>query len=151
MVRFILGTLATLGTLVLAILIEQGNPATYIVATPMLIAILMPFFATLAVWSIGEWLQAWKDALGARTARLDKTSARRSADIWAFSERAAYAAGGAGFITGLILMLSTLRQLSELGEGLAITLACPFYVILIGLVCRILKARVEARIEGGAP
>lgn len=144
MLRFILGSLASIGVVMVGIVIEGGNLLSYFALTAFAICILVPFFATLAVWSLAEWFEAWRDAFATGG---QSPSDRLSASVWAFSEKAAYAAGGLGFIAGLVLLLSRLRALSELGPLLAIGLTSLLYAILIGLVCRILRARVEAKAD----
>jgi flagellar motor component MotA len=139
MIRFVLGTLASVGVIVFAILVEGGNLATYLILTPGFIALFLPFFASLAVWPLREWLGAWKDAFAAG----ESESAARSSSIWEFNEKASYASGIVGFIVGLIFILSSLGDLSRLGPAAAVSLTCPLYSVLLGLVCRILRARVE--------
>lgn len=143
MLRFILGTLASVGIVLVAILIEGGNLLSYFALTAFAIALLVPFFAVLAVWSLREWLEAWKDAfdpLGRAEAR--KAGLGTSAAIWAFSEKVSYTAGFVGFIAGAILILSHLSDPSTLGPRFAIGLTCPLDAALLGLVYRILGARV---------
>jgi flagellar motor component MotA len=141
MIRFLLGTIAAIGGVALAIVIEGGNLLSYFAITAFSIALLVPFFAVLAVWSLKEWGQAWRDAMA--PAKAAKETRVTSAAIWAFSEKASYAAGIVGFIAGLILVLSQLRDISTIGPSLAIGLTCPMYTILLGLIYRILKARVD--------
>lgn len=150
MIRFIIGTLASLGVLVGAIVLENGNLLAYLVPSALGIALLMPFFGVLAVWSLADWIQAWRDALGRGKAQGGDKGIRKSAAIWAFSEKASYAAGVVGFITGLIIMLSNLSTPATMGPSVAAGLTCPLYAVLEGLVCRILRARVESRLEGNA-
>mgnify|MGYP001485707219 FL=1 len=150
MIRFIIGTLASLGVLVGAIVLERGNLLAYLVPSALGIALLMPFFGVLAVWSLADWVQAWRDALGKGKVQGGDKGARKSAAIWAFSEKTSYAAGVVGFITGLIIMLSNLSTPETLGPSVAAGLTCPLYAVLEGLVCRILRARVESRLEGSA-
>lgn len=141
MTRFIVGSLALVGIIAGAILIEGGNPVAYLMLTPGLLAFLVPLCAVFAVWPAREWIAAWKDAF---TGDESPTAARSSA-IWEFEEKAAYAAGIVGLVIGVIVLLSSLRELSRLGEGLAVCLLCPFYAALIGLGCRVLKAKVDRK------
>ncbi len=141
MVRFIFGLLASIATILVSILLERGNLGAFFVPNSATIAVLVPFFAVLAVYPLREWGAAWKDALG----RGAPSAAPRSADIWEFQEKACYASGFIGFIVGLVLVFSQLNELSGVGRGLAAGLSCPMYAVLLGLVCRILKARVMRR------
>lgn len=141
MIRFIIGTLAAVGVVVFAIAIEGGPLLAYLGMTPILIAAALPLFAVLAAWRWKEWMAAWKDAFGP----MGSPSAARSSAIWDFQEKASYAAGVIGFLAGLILLLSQLRDPSTMGRSLAVCLTCPLYAVLFGLACRILKARVDSR------
>jgi flagellar motor component MotA len=139
MIRFILSTLSIVAILVAAILLEGGNPFSYVAFSAMIIVIFVPFFAVLAVWRLSEWGKAWKDAFSAQR---DSTTSAVSVAIWEFSEKASYAAGIIGLIVGIILVLSNVSDFSKMGRGLAATLTAPMWSILIGLVSRILGAKV---------
>jgi flagellar motor component MotA len=139
MLRFILGTLASAAVVVLVIVLENGSLLAYLGLTPGLIALLLPFFAVLAVWPLREWAKAWKDAFIPK----ESPTTARSSSIWNFQEKACYAAGAIGFLAGLVLILSQLSTVSRLGPALAMSLVCPMYSLLLGLVARILRARVD--------
>ncbi len=139
MARFLFGTVAIFATFVSLFLIEGGNLLSLLMLSPLLIVILVPAFAVLAVWSLGDWGRAWKDAL----ARGDADSAPDSAELWAFYERMCYLASVVGFILGLVIILSNLGDISTIGRPLAVGLMTPVYAILFGIVARILRARVE--------
>ena len=141
MTRFIVGTLGFIIVVFGCIVIEGGNPVAYLMLTPAIIAFLVPFLAMLAVWPLREWITAWKDAFADRAS----PTAANSSAIWEFVEKAAYAAAAIGTIAGIIIMLANLRAVSELGSALAACLLCLFYSTVIGLVCRILRARVERK------
>jgi flagellar motor component MotA len=141
MTRFILGTLGFIAVVGLCIVLEGGNPVAYLMFTPAIIALVVPLLAMMAVWPMREWITAWKDAFAA-----EKTpTAAASSALWAFVEKATYAAAAIGTFAGIILTIANLRELSELGKPLAACLLCLFYSAVIGLVCRILRARVERR------
>ena len=53
-----------------------------------------------------------------------------------------YAAAVIGPILGAIIMLSSLSTLDRLGPPLAAGLTTPLYSILLGMMARILRARV---------
>ncbi|MEI6388772.1 MAG: hypothetical protein WCQ50_19325 [Spirochaetota bacterium] len=141
MTRFILGTLGFIVVIGGCIVLEGGNPAAYLMITPAIIALVVPFLAMLAVWPAREWITAWKDAF---TNEESPTAAASSA-LWKFVEKATYAAAAIGTFAGIILVLAKLWELSQLGKPLAACLLCLFYSAVIGLVCRILRARVERR------
>jgi flagellar motor component MotA len=140
MLRFILGTLASIGVVALVITVEGGSVLSYLILSALAIALLVPFFAILAVWPFREWATAWKDALSSKGPR---ANAAKSVAIWDFAEKASWASGIIGFICGLVMILSQLRTPSALGPSVAASLTCPLYAVISGLVCRILRARVE--------
>jgi flagellar motor component MotA len=142
MARFIFGTLAVIATLAFLIVFEGGDLLNFLMLSPFLVVVLVPAFAVLAVWSPGDWKRAWQDAL-ARPTGSPRPSAADSAELWAFHERTCYLASVLGFIMGLVIILSNLRELSTIGRPLAAGLMTPIYAILFGIVARILGARVE--------
>ncbi len=139
MARFLLGTVAIFATFVSIFLFEGGNLPSLLMLSPLLIVILVPAFAVLAVWSLKDWGRAWRDGF----ARADAGCAPGSAELWAFYERMCYLSSVVGFILGLVLILSNLTDISTIGRPLAVGLMTPVYAILFGVVARILRARVE--------
>ena len=83
MARFLLGTVAIFATFVSIFLFEGGNLPSLLMLSPLLIVILVPAFAVLAVWSLKDWGRAWRDGF----ARADAECAPGSAELWAFYER----------------------------------------------------------------
>ncbi len=140
MIRFVLSTLALIASIVSVILFEGGSLPSYFVVSAFLIVALIPLFAVLAVWSLKDWGRAWRDAFAAGAGA---SSAAVSAKLWSFYEKSNYAAGLVGSLLGIITILSRLNDPSRLGASLAVALTAPTYAILLGLVARILKARVE--------
>ena len=145
MARFLFGTVAIVATFLSIFLFEGGNLLSLLMLSPLLIVILVPAFAVLAVWSLKDWGRAWKDGL----ARAGAGCAPDSAELWAFYERMCYLASIVGFILGLVLILSSLRDVSTIGKPLAVGLMTPVYAILFGIVARILRARVERMARRG--
>ena len=139
MARFLFGSVAIIATFVFLFLFEGGNLLSLFMLSPLLIVILVPAFAVLAVWSLKDWGRAWRDGLTRGVA----DCAPDSAELWAFYERMCYLSSIVGFILGLVLILSNLGDISTIGRPLAVGLMTPVYAILFGIVARILKARVE--------
>jgi flagellar motor component MotA len=142
MLRFIIGTLAAVATIVLVVIMEGGTISSYLILSALLVGLLVPVFSTLAVWSLREWGGAWKDAFGASKG---SPTAAASRALWDFFEKGCYGAGVLGTLAGLILVLSQLSEISKVGPAVALSLTSLLYAILLGLVARILRARVDSR------
>ena len=141
MLRFVVGVVLALAALIGAYLVEGGFPWALLGFTAFLITFFVPLFGVLAVWSIGSWTRAWRNAFSAGP----KEEARTSLDIWRFSEFACYLAGVLGSLVGGILILGNVENPTvPWNHSLAALLVAPIYGVLFGYVCRILRARVEA-------
>jgi hypothetical protein len=145
--RFIIGTLALIGTLLLAFILEGGNPLDFFLPSPLLIVVGVPCFAVLAVWSLKDWGRAWKDAFAAGSARgaAPSGSASTSARLWDFYEKACYIAGVVGFILGLNIIFQHGGKIDpqDILTPLSVVCITPILAILLAMVARILRARVE--------
>jgi hypothetical protein len=144
--RFIIGTLALFGTLLLAYFMEGGNPIDLVLPSPLIIVICVPFFAVLAVWSFKDWRRAWKDAFAAVSSAAVSSAAVSSAKLWDFYEKACYIAGIVGFILGLTIIFRELGKSPEVSHvygSFAVNCVTPIIAIFFAMVARILKARVE--------
>jgi flagellar motor component MotA len=141
MVRFIVALVLLLATLVGAVVIEGGNPLAYIGLSGLIIALLVPLFAMLAVWGFAEIGRAFGDAFSQKArAKSRETSVR----IWAFTETVCYVTGVVAFILGGVLVLSRIAgSLEQLGRALAVCFLGPLYGVLLGIFCRIMRARVQ--------
>ena len=143
--RFVVCVVLLLVTLVGAVMLDGGNPAAYIGIPGLIIEVLVPLFALLAVWKRSELAAACRDAFGSRKAQ---PSAARSVRIWDFAEKACYAAGALAWLMATILALVSQvppRDATWLMRNLATGLVAPIYAIFFALVCRILRARVAQR------
>jgi len=141
MVRFIVSVVLMLGSLAGAVVLEKGSLLAYIGFTALIIEVLMPLFAMLAVWKLADISKAFGDAF---TDKPDTGSRARSIRVWEFTEKVCYAAGVVGVILGAVLVIARVSSsVAELGRALAASLLAPLYGVLFGVVCRILKARVE--------
>jgi hypothetical protein len=141
MTRFILSSLALVGTAVFLFVFEGGSPVALLVLSSLLLSLLVPFFAVLAVWRLKDWGGAWKDASGRRGGAAADRGA--SAALWAFYEKASYSTAVIGVALGAIIVLSNLGTVERLGPPLAAGMTGPLYSALLGLLARILRARVE--------
>jgi hypothetical protein len=140
MKRFILSTLVLFGTLIFAFVIEGGRLFDLILPSPLIIVVGVSIFAVLAVWSLGDWGRAWKDAF-AREA--GSPSAATSIALWDFYEKACYAAAVVGFLLGINIIGSNSGTLDKLGASISVNCIAPILAVLFALVSRILRARVE--------
>jgi flagellar motor component MotA len=141
MIRFIVSLLLLLGTILFAVVLERGSILNYIGFTAFLVELLVPLFAMLAVWRLAEIGRAFGDAFSRKA---DTGSRTRSARVWEFTEKVCYAAGVIGLILGIVLILSRVSgSVEELGRAFGASLIAPLYGVMLGIVCRILKARVE--------
>jgi hypothetical protein len=124
-----------------AFILEGGAVLGLLGFSAFLITFFVPFFGSLAVWSFREWRQAWGHAF--RPA--EGPEAQRSAALWQFSELACYAAGVLGALIGAVLILGNLEgaSIQQLAHAFGALLVSPTYGTLFGLICRILRARVE--------
>ena len=141
MVRFIVGTGLVLAALLAAFILEGGGVLSLLGFSAFLITFFVPFFGALAVWSFREWRQAWGHAF----VPSDREAAGRSVAVWKFSEVACYAAGILGSLVGGVLILGNLEGATteRIAHAFGALLVSPTYGTFFGLVCRILRARVE--------
>ncbi len=141
MIRFIVSLVLLLGTILFAVVLEGGSPLQYVGTSAFIVELLVPFFAMLAVWRLAEIGHAFADAFSRKT---ESASRARSARVWDFTEKVCYATGVIGLILGTVLILGRVNGSPvELGRGFSVCLTSPLYGIMFGIVCRILKARVE--------
>ncbi|MGA2973698.1 MAG: hypothetical protein ABSF77_00135 [Spirochaetia bacterium] len=141
MLRFIISLILLLGTIIGAMVLDAGDPTVLIRIPALIIELLVPAFAMLAVWRLAEVGHAFRDAFSRKG---DAASRSRSARIWEFAEKVCYATAVIGPILGAVLILSSGRSsFADIGRAVSSALIAPLYGITLGIVCRILKARVE--------
>lgn len=144
MFRFIFSILLILGISATAIGIEGGNPANYLGLTAFLISFFTPVAAVLGVWKLKDWGRAFTHAF-ARS--LAPGEGKTSLALWGFYETTAYLSGILGFLTGGVLILGSLGSSLPWNHALGACLIAPLYGLFFGLVGKILKARVENRLN----
>jgi flagellar motor component MotA len=143
MARFFIGSLLSLGAFCLAFFIEGGDMIDFVLPSPLIIVILVPLFAVFAVWSGKELGGAWSAAFGSGRAGAGagaESGPKDAAALWDFFEKAFYAAGIVGTLAGFIIIFASdeIRM-----RALSIALMPLVEGILLGLIARILRARVE--------
>jgi flagellar motor component MotA len=140
MVRFIVSLVLLVASIVGPVLLEGGTIRSYLGISAFLVEVLVPFFAMLAVWRLSEIGGAWRDAFR----RADPAAVARSVRIWEFAEKVCYAAGVIGFMAGTVIILSEVSaSASQVGRAFAVGLLGPLYAVLLAVLCRILRARVQ--------
>lgn len=138
MPRFAIGTIASLGAFFFAYWLEGGAMRDFVLPSVLLIVLLVPLFAVLAVWKARELADAWKAAFA--KGRLAEERRMEGASLWDFYEKSSYAAGLVGTLAGFIIIFATPGYEPRV---FSIALVCVLEGILLGLVARILRARVE--------
>jgi hypothetical protein len=140
-IRFFVSLFLMFATLVGAVLWEGGSVLAYVVASAFAVELLVPAFAMLAVWRLSEIGAGFRDAFSAKGG---SSTVARSKRIWEFAEKICYATAVVGLIIGMVILFSTYTG-SEAHIGPALAACClgPLYGVLLGIVCRILRARVD--------
>lgn len=144
MSRFILVIELVLGVIAGIIALEGCNLWSYLGFSAFTITVFVPFFASLAVWKFKDLMQVWRDSFSK-----DKKSMtiKTSLKILDFNERLFYLTGFICLILGIVLILSTISDLSKLARGFAYSLNGLLYGLFFAAVTRILKARIIDLIE----
>ncbi len=137
MLRFSIGTLSSLIAFSAAYFLEGGGFYYFLLPSPLIIVLLVPFFAVLAVWSLKELVGAWKAAFAKG---LSEAEGKAAAALWDFYEKAFYAAGVIGTLAGVIVIFRF--DVIEL-KAFSVLFVCLTESIFLGLFARILRARVE--------
>lgn len=143
--RFAICVLLLVLVLIGAVMLDGANPLAFIGIPGLVIEVLVPLFALLAVWKGNELAAACRDAFASRQGQ---SSPARSVRIWDFAEKACYAAGALAWLMVMVVVLASqvpLRDSADLMRNLAVGLVAPIYAIFFALVCRILRERVKQR------
>jgi len=139
MIRFLISTALAVFVLLGAYILEGGSLGPLLGLAAFLITFLVPLFGVLAVWSFGDWLKAWSHAF-----KPAEGDARRSVEIWKFSELAYNLAGFLGALAGAILILRNIDNPNVMWyNSLAALLVSPLYGTTLAFIARILRSRVE--------
>jgi flagellar motor component MotA len=144
MFKFFVSAILMTATIAGIYALEGGDLMNFISFSTFMIVAFVPFFASLAVWKFQDLLQVWKDAF-AKTK--NSSSMRLSCKILDFYEKLFYLSGLICLLVGVIFVLSRLSDISKLGSGLAYTLSGLLYGLYFGVIARILKSRIENKME----
>lgn len=143
MPRYALGQLVLILLVVLAIAMIGGQAATWLHPLPwaLVLVVAAPLAALLAIHPWAALRQAVRDA-GHPSA--SSPSGAASAGLWRRFESFIYAGALLGALMGWMVTFSQLSpDLARLGTRLAACLVPPFFGVLLGLACRVLRARIE--------
>jgi flagellar motor component MotA len=141
MVRFIVSLLLMLLSIVFALFVDGGNPLQIVGVPALIVELLVPTFAMLAVWRLAELRHALRHAFSDTG---DVELRARSARIWEFAEKICYAGAVIGAVLGLVIILSAQNLPPEaLRRAFGAACVAPLYGVIFGIVCRILRARVQ--------
>jgi len=143
MTRFLFGQILILFLVILAIVMIGGRAVIWLHPAPwaVLLVLVVPLVAVLSVHSWKAFTQALRDALHPLASPSNSTSTK----VWKLAESCLYFGATIACFMGLMITFSLLSSdLHSLGAKLAACLAPPFFSVVLGLSCRILRARVEA-------
>ncbi|MDD5457340.1 MAG: hypothetical protein PHV30_09955 [Candidatus Margulisbacteria bacterium] len=138
-IRFFIGLFLIISTILCVLLLEGANLSAYLAPTALVVVVLITFFASLCVWNVSELNSAWKDAFNPE----DSTSLYKSTRILDFFEKLFYFSGILCTILGIVFILSQLQSFSKMGVGLAFSMLGILYGTFLGIVTRILRAKIE--------
>ena len=143
MMRFVVGVVLALATILGALALEGGDGLSLLGLSAFLMVWFVPFFASAAVWGYRSWSLAWRAAFR----KVGADVARRSVELWKFNEFVFYLAGFLACLMGAILILDSGHfgpaSVGVLGHSLASALVAPLYGFFFGYTARILRGRVE--------
>lgn len=145
MARFVLGIAFALAALVSGATLFGGSLVTWLhpALGGFLLVAALPGFAAMAVWSRGEVAQAFRDAF--RPAG-GPGPVPASPAVWRTFEYLFGAASVISLFTGLVITFNHLSyDPAILGPKLGASLISPFYGVLLAVVARLLRVRVEGR------
>jgi flagellar motor component MotA len=144
MLRYLTGLGLTLFLVALAIAMIGGRAVLWLHPAPwaLLLVLGVPLAATLSIHSGSAFRQAWRDAAAPLASSPSRAA---SIQLWARLESFIYFGVAIGSLMGWMVTFSLLSaDLPRLGMKLAACLVPPFYGAVLGLACRVLRARVEA-------
>lgn len=144
MTRFLIGQSLIVLLLIFAVAMIGGRAVTWLHPAPWvcLVVGVVPLVALLTARPWATLRQAFRDALHpvASSGRLAE-----SAKVWKLAESCLYFGGGCAGLMGLMVTFTFLGPDPQiLGPKLAASLEPLFVSLVLGLSCRILRARVEA-------
>jgi flagellar motor component MotA len=145
MTRFILGIVFAIVALMTGATMFGGSLVTWLhpAVGAFFLVVVAPWFAAMAVWSRKDVAQAFRDAF--RPAG-GPTPAPASTGVWRTFEYLFYSASVISLFTGLVITFNHLSyDPANLGPKLGASLISPFYGVMLAMVARLLRIRVESR------
>ncbi|MCE1204775.1 MAG: hypothetical protein LWW79_09245 [Holophagaceae bacterium] len=143
MTRFLVGQILIVILVVLNIVMIGGRLIHWLHPAPW-VFMAVPLLALLAVLSVYRWpvlRQALRDAMSPAEGASNTTSIK----VWRLAESGLYFAAAIACLMGLMVTCSVQGpDLRYLGFKLTACMAPLFFGVILGLSCRILRARVES-------
>jgi flagellar motor component MotA len=143
MTRFILGTVFSIVALIIGATLFGGSLVTWLhpVVGVFFLVVVAPWFATLAVWSRKDVALAFRDAFRPMGGLAPVPA---SSGVWKTFEYLFYSASVISLFTGLVITFSHLSyDPANLGPKLGASLISLFYGVMMAMVARLLRTRVE--------
>ena len=142
MARFLVGQIALVLAVVLAIAMIGGRATTWLHPATMAVVfvLVVPLVAALSAHPWEAFRRAFRDAFDPSASSPSNAASEK---VWRHLESFIYFGGVIAFFAGLIVTFSFLgSDLGSLGIKFAATLVAPFYSVLLAMSCRVLRARV---------
>ena len=143
MTRFLIGQVLILLLVILAIAMIGGRAVTWLHPAPwaFVLVLVVPFVAVLSVHTLEAFREAFRDALHPSVSRSNVTSTK----VWKLAESCLYFGATIAAFMGLMITFSLLSSdFQNLGAKFAACLVPPFFSVVLGLSCRVLRARIES-------
>ncbi len=141
-----LGFLAGLALFPLAVLFEIGNASAIVNGPSLLIVLVAATIFTCASHGGSAWMAALKSGLG--KGPLAREEGERHRRVLESFRNSICASGAAGFLLGLISMLTNLSDPSRIGPAMAITVLTMLYALVIAeLVVAPMASALSGRID----
>lgn len=146
MVRFFVGVALLIALVMALVAVEGGSILSLFKGSAFIIMVLVPLFASTAVWKPAAIGRSFTDALSSRA---DATTLKRSLRIWRFYQTLFAAAGVLCFFLGLVVILSTLSEVDGLTHAFAALTTALIYAAFFMLVARIMEERIAQKLRLG--
>lgn len=141
-----LGFLAGLALFPLAIFLETGSPSMIINGPSLMLVLVAATLFTCASHGGSAWVAALKSGLG--KGPLAPEECQRHRNVLESFRNSLCATGAAGFLLGLVGMLSNLSDPSRIGPSMAVTILTVLYaVVLAELVVAPMASALSGRIH----
>jgi hypothetical protein len=143
MKRFLISVVLMLAFILGATSYEGARLTILVGISPFAFVLIIPFVSVFAVWGFREIGSAFRAALGKAP---EVEGPKRCLLVWELFEKMTYTAGFMGLVLGSILLLRRLSDPRMIGQGLGVCLLSLVYAFVLGIIARILRARVEERL-----